>query len=241
MLNADGLRVQSPQRVREDSPISMVPSVPVPIARLEVPGGGYSSDPVLRQAASTPPMATPLMVSRTAPKLSRPLQRLVIHASTGQLPRPVTRSPSPTACYVQQTRSMSPLPRGSYWTPGRPGRSRFTLHHDLLGWGAPAGGQTSVRFNRSPRPRVSAGWGAQPLIFDQIKSNQIKSRQFGTLCQCAKVLCFDDDSKPFLADTAGRTNPSEVNSLVTAMFSCVPLVTCHIFVAETEKEKEMRS
>ena len=125
MLNADGLRVQSPPRVREDSPLSLVPSVPVPMARLEVPGGGYSSDPVLR-AAATPPMATPLMVSRAA-KLSRPLQRLVIHASTGQLPRPVTRSPSPTACYVQQTRSMSPLPRGSYWTPGRPGGAQSTV------------------------------------------------------------------------------------------------------------------
>ena len=109
MLNSDGTRVasRSPSRVhyREESPgpvacmpTQPMPVRPVPLSRVTSPTSGFNTEPIVRSApfdrqATTPPFATSqhLMATPAAPKMmSRPLQRLVIHASTGQLPRPAT-------------------------------------------------------------------------------------------------------------------------------------------------------
>lgn len=168
MLNSDGsarAASRSPVRVRDESPVPSMPIQPVPLARVTSPPSGFSTEPVVRTTpppfdhrAATPPLGSPLLVATPgAPKIAgavgaQPLQRqrLVIHASTGQLPRPATRSPSPNSscCMVPayagrtETRSVSPIPGGSYWQMNAPSRP---------GWGT-APGPVSVRFNR---PRMN--------------------------------------------------------------------------------------
>ena len=108
MLNSDGsarAASRSPVRVRDESPVPSMPIQPVPLARVTSPPSGFSTEPVVRTTpppfdhrAATPPLGSPLLVATPgAPKIAgavgaQPLQRqrLVIHASTGQLPRPAT-------------------------------------------------------------------------------------------------------------------------------------------------------
>ncbi|CAJ1403351.1 unnamed protein product [Effrenium voratum] len=161
-----------PARVASRSPIRMVGSrEESPPARM----GGFSTEPVARfdRQAATPPLSMVPMGS--APSLApgaagsaKPMQRLVIHASTSQLPGTVTRAPSPSAspCYVlpcfrsapqtraAQTRSVSPLPRSPFWQmssgAGPSGQKRSGW------WAAHQNPQLSVKFNnRSPRPRMN--------------------------------------------------------------------------------------
>lgn len=182
MLNTTDGRVPStsPTRsavhVREESPVnSVVPTAgvsgvqPVPL-RLSP---NLSAEPVVRAAqfdrqAVTPPLAPRPLTSVLAGtpgapgRLGKPFQRLVVHASTGQLPGQVARSPSPNSspCHYAvpgfsqarpQTRSVSPIPSNSIWhANGMSGARR-------PGWGAAPGPTVSVRFNRSPRPIGSSG------------------------------------------------------------------------------------
>lgn len=179
MLNSDGsarAASRSPVRVRDESPVPSMPIQPVPLARVTSPPSGFSTEPVVRTTpppfdhrAATPPLGSPLLVATPgAPKIAgavgaQPLQRqrLVIHASTGQLPRPATRSPSPNSscCMVPayagrtETRSVSPIPGGSYWQMNAPSRP---------GWGT-APGPVSVRFNR-PRMNHMGSYGTSSTL-----------------------------------------------------------------------------
>lgn len=186
MLNTTDGRVPStsPTRsavhVREESPVNSVvpapgaPGVqPVPL-RLTPPN--LSAEPVVHAAqfdrqAATPPLAPRPLTSVLAGtpgapgapgRLGKPFQRLVVHASTGQLPGQVARSTSPNSspCHYAvpgfpqsrpQTRSVSPIPSNSIWhANGMSGARR-------PGWGTAPGPTVSVRFNRSPRPIGSSG------------------------------------------------------------------------------------
>jgi len=172
----------SPTRVvltREESPPATANPHRVSPVPAQLPG--FSTEPVARATVSPTPEgrrspAPPSHVSHgsapgsvlgavgTQPRmLQKPLQRLVIHASTGQLPV-ASRSPSPTSMYrycvpykaargnargKPQARSVSPLPRSGYLHMAPP-RGRATG-----GWVHPVhsvpSAPVSLRFSPSPR------------------------------------------------------------------------------------------